>query len=122
MILAEFFGHEIGKLPKILRRDVKTVWIHQGHNPFGGGNENLLIHIQQAEDYNKRGNLGDTLIHESSHTSIDFYLYGTEMWNKAVSADNKFISDYAKDNPEREDIAETYLVWFATRYRKETFT
>ena len=33
-----------------------------------------------------------------------------------------YISNYARDNPWREDIAETYVVWFATRYSPETFT
>ena len=74
------------------------------------------------EDYWIGDILDETLIHEGAHTSIDSYLYGTASWEQAVAADGKYISDYARDNPGREDIAETYLVWFATRYRPETFT
>lgn len=66
--------------------------------------------------------LEETLIHEGAHTSIDGHVYGTEMWKNAVEADGKYISNYARDHPYREDIAETYLVWFATRCSKETFT
>ena len=62
------------------------------------------------------------MIHEAVHVSIDDLLYGTQAWNDAVAADNKYISDYAKENPQSEDIAETYLVWFATQYASEQFT
>ena len=30
-----------------------------------------------------------------------------------------FISTYARDNPQREDIAESVLPWLAVRYRPE---
>jgi len=61
-------------------------------------------------------------MHEASHTSLDGHLYGTTQWKEAVEADGKFSSNYARDNPNREDIAETYLVWFATKYARETFS
>ena len=40
---AEKYADIIGQLTTALRRDVETVWIHKGVNPFGGGNNNLLI-------------------------------------------------------------------------------
>ena len=49
-------------------------------------------------------------------------MYGTDAWNTAVATDNKYVTDYARDNPQREDIAETFLFWFATRFRKALFT
>ena len=33
--------------------------------------------------------------------------------------DNVFISTYARDNPDREDIAETFLTYFAVKFRAE---
>ena len=97
--LAKFYGEAIGRLPKVMRRDVLTVWINDGMNGFGGGNNNLLIHTKQGDDYVKNGILDETFIHEAAHTSLDSYIYGTKEWNDAVAADNKFISDYARDNP-----------------------
>ena len=46
----------------------------------------------------------------------------TDEWKAAVVNDNKFASNLARDYPARMDIAETYLVWFATRYAPEQFT
>lgn len=33
-----------------------------------------------------------------------------------MRADNYFISNYAKENPSREDISETLVIWFACRF------
>jgi hypothetical protein len=48
---AERFAPVIGRLPTVLRSQVRTVWIHKGLQPFGGGNNNLLIHTDQANLY-----------------------------------------------------------------------
>ena len=104
-------------MPNFLRRDVQTVWIHDGLYGFGGGNNNLLIHTEQGDSYISSGILDETFIHEAVHTSLDSYVYDTDEWDAAVTEDGIYISDYARDNPDREDIAETFLVWFATRYR-----
>jgi len=68
---AEKYAEVIGRLPTALRNDVETVWIHKGTEPFGGGNNNLLIHIGQAEIYMNDGILEETFVHEASNTSLD---------------------------------------------------
>lgn len=116
---AERFAPVIGRLPKCLRLDVETVWIHKGDNPFGGGNNNLLIHTGQADDYLSSGILEETLVHEAAHTSLDAsHAYAVE-WVAAQEKDGEFISTYARDNPYREDIAESFLLYFALRYRAD---
>ena len=68
-IEAKKYAKVIGKLPRALRLDVETAWIHKGTQPFGGGNNNLLIHIGQGELYEADGILEETLVHEAVHTS-----------------------------------------------------
>jgi hypothetical protein len=109
----------IGRLPRYLRVDVQTVWIHKGVNPFGGGNNNLLIHTGQAESYASSGILEETLVHEASHTSLDAKHANAAGWLAAQNADGEYISTYAKDNPTREDVAESFLPYFAYRYRPD---
>tara|TARA_B100000073_G_scaffold89331_1_gene70187 strand:+ start:783 stop:1550 length:768 start_codon:yes stop_codon:yes gene_type:complete len=119
-LVAEKFAYEIGKLPNELRKNVETVWIHKGMKPFGGGNNNILIHTDWSKKYyEKQGILEETLIHEAAHTSLDQSHAKDLLWIEAQKMDGKFISQYAKDNPVREDIAESYLPYFALRYRRD---
>jgi hypothetical protein len=114
---ARKYGIVIGRLPTASRARVQTVWIHQGVQPFGGGNNNLLIHIGQAALYEADGILEETFVHESGHTSLDPVHASASGWLAAQAADPEFISTYARDNPTREDIAESYLPWLAIRHR-----
>jgi hypothetical protein len=116
---AQTYAPAIGQLSTALRRDVQTVWIHRGLEPFGGGNNNLLIHTEQADAYVASGILEETLIHEASHTSLDADHAASQGWLAAQSADGEFISTYARDNPTREDIAESFLTWVAVRHRPD---
>ncbi|MCB0215199.1 MAG: hypothetical protein H6648_09255 [Caldilineae bacterium] len=116
---AERFAPVIGQLPRALRVGVETVWIHQGTAPFGGGNHNLLIHVGQAERYVAEGILEETLVHEAAHSSLDETHAAAPGWLAAQAADGGFISTYARDNPDREDIAESYLPYLALRHRAD---
>jgi len=107
----------IGQMPLALRKDAKRVTIHKGKKGFGGGNGGLMIHTGMGESYIKGGILAETLYHEASHTSLDRTHSGNKDWLDAQKKDPEFISGYAKGHPRREDVAETYLMYFALRYK-----
>ena len=115
---AEKYAFLIGQLPKSLREDVNEIWVHKGVEPFGGGNNSILIHTGQTVNYENDGILEETLVHEASHTSLDANHSLSIGWLNAQNRDNEFISTYARDNPTREDIAESFLTWLAVRYRQ----
>ena len=114
---AEKYAIVIGRIPKALRIDVLTVWIHKGMEPFGGGNNNLLIHVGQGDAYIADGILEETFVHEAAHTSLDAAHAASAGWLSAQAKDVNFISTYARDYPTREDVAESVLPWLAVRYR-----
>ena len=116
---AQFYGLEIGRLPTALRLDLETVWIHKGTEPFGGGNNNILIHTGQSIDYINDGILEETLVHEACHTSLDSYHSSSIGWTTAQILDDNYISQYALNNPTTEDVAESFLTWYAVRYRAD---
>ncbi len=116
---ADKYATAIGRLPRALRTSVATVWIHKGVQPFGGGNNNILIHVGQADLYVNDGILEEALVHEAAHTSLDAAHANSSGWRAAQIADSTFISTYARDNPLREDIAESFLPYLAIRYRSE---
>lgn len=117
-IEAEKYAFLIGQLPKVLREDVNQIWVHKGVQPFGGGNNSILIHTGQTTNYENSGILEETLVHEACHTSLDASHSSSTGWLNAQNNDNEFISTYARDNRTREDIAESFLMWLAVRYRK----
>lgn len=116
--LAERFAKVLGQLPHCLRVDAETIWIHGGKQPFGGGNKNYLIHTGMAEEYERDGILEETLMHEGSHTSLDGRYADHSDWKQAQQLDGGFISEYAKENPRREDVAESFVPYLAVRYRE----
>lgn len=125
-VVAAKYATYIGKLPTLLRTDVDTAWIHKGDYPFGGGNRNILIHTDHAavlESAHFAGGSGnyveEVLIHEAAHTSLDQYHAKAAGWLNAQAKDPTFISTYARDNPVREDIAESFLPYLLVRHRAE---
>lgn len=113
---AVLYSGYIGQLPSALLADVETVWIHRGTQPFGGGNNNLLIHTGQASLYTSAGILEETLIHEAVHTSLDAIHGAASGWLNAQKEDGIFISPYAAQFPNREDLAETFLLYLGATY------
>ena len=61
-------------------------------------------------------------MHEAAHTSLDARHANSAGWLAAQKADGGFISNYAHDYPQREDVAESFLPYFAVRYRPDRVT
>lgn len=116
---AETYAEAVGRIPTVLRSRMETMSIQGGTEPFGGGNDGLLIHVGQADLYVADGILEETLVHEASHTSLDPTIASAGGWVAAQNADPTFISTYARDNPTREDVAESFLTWLAVRHRAD---
>ena len=110
----------IGQLPNFLRtKNLKTLTIHKGYKKWGGGSNDILIYTDM---YQSREFIEEVAIHEAAHTSLDPQWHGSikrSKWNKAIKADNKFVSPYAKKFPSREDIAETINWWIAVRCKSD---
>ncbi len=117
--VADYYAEAVGRIPKSLRLDVETMWIHKGLELFGGGNNNILIHVDQGDRYIADGILEETLLHEAAHTSLDGRYANSPGWLAAQASDPTFISNYARDFPAREDIAETIVPYVAVQYRPD---
>ena len=112
------YGSILGQLPYCLREDVDALWIHRGFEAFGSGNRNLLIHTDEADKYASVGLLEEALLHEAVHTSLDAHHSLDSSWLAAQQSDGQFISSLARNYPLREDLAESFLVYFAVEYQE----
>ena len=110
----------IGQLGKDLRRNIKSFEFLKGEEVASAQRSddlnyaNITFHtdwltnlVETRPDGDKTEEL---LIHESAHLSIDPYVYGQQGWTDAVNLDGNYISTYAKDNPNSEDVAELSLI------------
>ncbi len=116
---AERYAFVVGQMPLVLLRDLDTITIHKGKENFGGGNRDILIHTHSGDDLMRDGFLEEVVFHEGCHTSLDADAKENPAWKKARLLDNNFISSYALDNPNREDVAESCLMYFALKYRRD---
>ena len=120
--LAEHYARLLGQLPAMLRSGVDELVIHDGDNAWGGGAKYIVIHkdhlLEDAEF------VEEILMHETVHSVLDFFAetYRDPRWREAAMEDGGFASEYAEDHPSREDVAESYVAWFAVRYRSDRMT
>lgn len=115
LLEAERFARLLGQMPVGLRGLVREIWVHDGNEAAGGGNESILIHSAYADE--NKDFLEEVFAHEGAHTSLDYDAGGVvdqALWAEAVASDGQFVSGYAAEFPDREDIAESYgafLIW-----------
>ena len=118
------YAAALGRLPAVLLSRAQKVQINAGDELFGGNwrDQSFLIHTDQGREYIRNGFLEEVFIHESAHVSLDGAHDNSAGWRAAQDADGVFISEYARDYPDREDVAESILPYFAVRYRPERLT
>ena len=120
---AEQFGRMIGQLPVFLQNGIKTFTLYAQEDYFllaaGGGQIWAWIDREDLDsDLSDFGNVEEIMIHEGVHAVIQEQGVSTD-WRTAQAADGNFISNYARDNPDSEDIAESFPAWLALRYRPD---
>lgn len=120
--LAAKYSEVIGKMPAVLLSKLETIWIHNGNEGFGGGNNSFDIYKEFGEVLESRGVLEEVFLHEGTHVSLDLEHASSSDWKSAQNNDPTFISTYAKDNPSREDLAESFLTYFAVRFTEDRLT
>jgi len=125
------YAADIGRLPAVLLSNLAKVHVNAGRpahpeaatfqprRVFGGNrfDRSITIHTGTGEEYRQSGFLEEVLFHEGAHVSVDGAVVDDPAWHAAQEADGGFISDYARDNPDREDVAESILPYFAVRFR-----
>ena len=122
----------MGQLGKELRKNIKSIEFLKGQEVASAQRSddlsyaNITFHIDWLNNIVQTRPDGDRteelFIHEAAHLSIDPYVYGQQGWTDAVNLDGNYLSTYAKDNPDSEDVAETFQAYIAVKYFPERIT
>ncbi len=123
----------LGRLPAVLLSRAEKVHVNAGDpghpdaakrgrvtKVFGGNyfDRSFTIHTGYGQRILRDGFLEEALFHEGAHVSLQNH-QDAPGWRAAQEADGEYISDYARDFPDREDMAESLLPYFAIRYRPD---
>ncbi|MCY4600264.1 MAG: hypothetical protein OXF27_10135 [Acidobacteria bacterium] len=129
------YARALGRLPAILLARAEKVHVNAGQpqhpdaarrgrmggrvpKVFGANfyDRSITIHTGFGQAILRDGFLEEVLFHEGVHVSLQNH-QDTPGWRAAQEADSEYISDYARDFPDGEDVAESMLPYFALRYR-----
>ena len=119
----ETYAHALGQMPAVLLPGIRSVDINAGWGAWsaskassGGGR--IHIHTDRVLPHAE-----ENFVHEAVHVTLDpVHRDASPGWRAAQAADGVFISTYARDYPDREDVAESFSAWFAVRYQPERLT
>ena len=111
------YARILGQMPTGLRVGVNMLTIHKGYERAnGGGNHDINFHEEHAEEALAKGFLEEVMMHEAVHATLDPEYNNTTEWSRAQRADGKFISTYAREYSNTEDMAESFSTWFIARF------
>lgn len=105
----------LGKLPTSLRRGVDRVVIHKGGENVTAFSDVGLIVLYAGNATKRIGthDLEETVFHESVHAAWDKAHAASAEWLDAQHKDVGFVTNYARENPTGEDLAESALFAYA---------
>ncbi len=120
------FAPAIGRIPAVLMTNLREIELNAGEGLFGGNpyNGSFLIHTEDSSTLHavSEGFLEELFLHEGAHVSLDLSHSDSPGWRAAQEADGVFISNYARNFPDGEDVAESFLSYFAVRYQPRRLT
>lgn len=111
----------LGKLPTTLRKGVQRLVVHKGGRETTAFSDVGLI-VVYSENATKRisnHDLEETIFHESVHAAWDKQHASSEAWRRAQAQDGGFVTMYAKQNPDGEDLAESALFAYMLTHHPE---
>lgn len=111
----------LGKLPTALRRGVKRLVVHQGGEDVTAFSDVglMVLYSDNASKRIKTHDLEETIFHESVHAAWDKTYAASAEWLDAQKKDGGFVTDYAKKNPTKEDLAESALFAYTLVHHPE---
>lgn len=107
------YAGPLGMLPTLLRKGVRRFSVHMGEKGFHAGTGQVIVYAGTADRRLDDAHLEESLFHEAVHAALDDEHRLSSGWKEAQERDGRFLTFYAQQSPEREDLAETALFAYA---------
>ena len=114
---ARGMGETLGLTPAVLRSKIQWVCLHDYEdvsNNYAIRGQGMVYYLPGRE----ANRLAAITLHEGAHASLDSDHYPSPGWRAAVEADGNFITEYAREVPTGEDIAESFVAYFQALYSR----
>lgn len=101
----------IARLPQPMRELLNHAVIHEG-NETAFAEDRGRFFVMYTENIRSRissQDISETVFHESVHATLDVPHAASPEWQAAQEADGDFVTEYAREFPEKEDLAESAL-------------
>ena len=87
-------------MPKLMRKELTSVYVHDGTTEFGvlSGYNLLIIHIGSADELISDGYFDEYMLANFVHVGLDANV-DTDEWDTAAALDDIYVSDFARDDP-----------------------
>lgn len=109
-----------GQLPTILKVGVDAIMIQPGDAFWAGGQRRTIVfHHGKFDRLYQSGHVEELIFHEATHASLEPGNWDSVEWTDAQRLDQAFISTYGERYPAREDFAESYLMYYASRIKSD---
>ena len=106
---ARYFANILGQLDPMVVAGIETVWINAGTARITGPVGGIVVHTGTFQnELIPLGAAEEVMAHEAVHATLDPIYLSSTNWTQAQKADVAFVSQYAREFPETEDLAESY--------------
>ena len=102
-----------------MRRKLSHVVVHSGNQTAFAEDKGRFFVLYDQNIKKRLGarDLSETVFHEAVHATMDHPLARQIAWRSAQRKDKSFVTQYAAQNPQKEDMAESALfAWAILKY------
>lgn len=114
----------LGQLPTVLRQGIGRLAIVVGDDAaMASTGEGISVYTENMDVRQSDNRLEETLFHESVHASLDRYwsYEESQAWLNAQVEDGRYLTEYSRESPRGEDLAESALYIYAATFTPDRF-
>ena len=114
----EMIVKPLGRLPSFMRQRLSHVVLHEGDQVAFAEDKGhfFVLYSENVKRRIRTHDIEETIFHEAVHATLDDDYRRSADWLEAQKADGAYVTHYAANQPDTEDMAESALFAYAILY------